>query len=640
MQLKKVRVERFQNVVDSSWVDIEADVTCLVGKNESGKTAFLQALYRLNPGHPRSFNPRDDYPRWRWRRDERAGTVSDTTPISVLFELDEGEVAEVEQLYGVKVLTSRNFTLSRTYDNQFSVNLDVDEEAVVKHFVERLPAQSPKRAAARATRTLQAFLEELDTGAPAEEDDDEEDSQVATVVSEVQEIIDKHGSLISAIGNHLLGKVPRLFYFGSYSQLPGRFSLTKLIGTEETELTDAERTALALLRLAGREAEELTDEDYEHRVAELEASANEITAQVLEYWTQNRDVRVSLEVDKRIEEVNPGQQQVVERYLDVRLNDERHRFTTNFERRSSGFRWFFSFIAAFSEFEEQEEPVVVLLDEPALALHARAQEDFLRFIDERLAPHHQVIYTTHSPFMVQSSKLERVRVVEDRSSRDNPNAGASVSSDVLATDPDTLFPLQAALGYDIGQNLFVSPHNLVIEGTSDLTYLRTVSDHLKSLDRTSLDERWKLVPVGGADKIPTFVALLGGQLEVTVLVDSQTKGVQRLTEFAKRGLLKSHRIVSVAQATDTNEADIEDLFTPGEYLNLYNSALGTSLKVSDIKGSDPILRRIERVAGKFDHVEPADVLLRRRDDLLSKLSDGTLDRFEKLFELLNATMLS
>lgn len=78
-------------------------------------------------------------------------------------------------------------------------------------------------------------------------------------------------------------RTPRFFYFGSYSQLPGRFSLTKLINAADTELTPAEQTALALLHLAGREAEELTDEDYEQRVAELEASANEITDQVLEY---------------------------------------------------------------------------------------------------------------------------------------------------------------------------------------------------------------------------------------------------------------------------------------------------------------------------------------------------------------------
>jgi len=77
--------------------------------------------------------------------------------------------------------------------------------------------------------------------------------------------------------------------------------------------------------------------------------------------------------------------------------------------------------------------VVVLLDQPA------------RFINDRLAPNHQVIYTTHSPFMVETGRLERTRVVEDKGS----DLGAEVSTEALATDRDSLFPLQAALGYDI-----------------------------------------------------------------------------------------------------------------------------------------------------------------------------------------------
>jgi predicted ATP-dependent endonuclease of OLD family len=80
--------------------------------------------------------------------------------------------------------------------------------------------------------------------------------------------------------------------------------------------------------------------------------------------------------------------------------------------RSKGFIWLFSFLAAFSEYVNEGRRII-LLDEPGLNLHAKAQNDLLRFIDDRLAPHHQVIYSTHSLFMIEPTKLDRCRTVED-----------------------------------------------------------------------------------------------------------------------------------------------------------------------------------------------------------------------------------
>jgi predicted ATP-dependent endonuclease of OLD family len=281
--------------------------------------------------------------------------------------------------------------------------------------------------------------------------------------------------------------------------------------------------------------------------------------------------------------------------------------------------------------------VVILLDEPAVGLHARAQADFLRFIRERLAKRNQVIYTTHSPFMVEPGNLERVRMVEDHGKEE----GSTISHEVLSRDPDTLFPLQSALGYDLVQHLFVAEHNLVVEGTSDYTYIRVLSDYLANqAGRVFLDNRWSVVPVGGADAIPTFVVLLGNHLNVTVVVDSRREGHQRLTRLAADGYLAKQRIVLIGDIIQQKLADIEDLFAVEEYLHLYNRAFGASLVSSDLTGSDPIIVRIARHTGvdRFDHGKPADVLLRERDMFLPKLSQDTLKRFEKLFGRINSTL--
>lgn len=192
--------------------------------------------------------------------------------------------------------------------------------------------------------------------------------------------------------------------------------------------------------------------------------------------------------------------------------------------------------------------------------------------------------------MVQSGLLERVRLVEDKGTVE----GTKVSADVNSTDPDTLFPLQGALGYDLAQHLFIGANNLVVEETSDHTYLRVLSDHFRaSGGRESLDDRWSIVPVGGADLVPTFVALFGNHLDLTVLVDA-TVATKKINNLIDQGILQGSRLVTPAMVVGKSDADIEDLFTDQEYIDLVNQAFGTSIKTGDLVGSDPIVRRWAR----------------------------------------------
>ena len=155
-----------------------------------------------------------------------------------------------------------------------------------------------------------------------------------------------------------------------------------------------------------------------------------------------------------------------------------------------------------------------------------------------------------------------------------------------------------------------------------------------------MDERWSIVPVGGADLIPTFVALLGTHLDITILIDAQKAGHQRLSNLAAQGYLAEKRILTVGAVLNRKLADIEDVFVPGDYVALYNRAFGDNLKVEDLTGSDPIVNRIARSQGvnRFDHGVPADELLSHRDEILPTMNDMTLTRFEKLFGMINETL--
>jgi energy-coupling factor transporter ATP-binding protein EcfA2 len=636
MKLVEVQVTNFRNILDSTLVKIEPGITCLVGKNESGKTAFLHALYRLNPSRDGvGFSARQQYPAWLEKQHRREGkNLEEMCPIKAVFELETEDVESFVVRFGGGTLKSARVVVEREYGGSQKFDFEYDETKAVVFILGEVTVPADFKGTAANAHSF-SDLDELNETLKA--NGGETCTAASQEIEEVRgRVLRKSVTLEDALVSALAELTPKFFYFDEYSTLRADIKIRELLQKDRKALSDEEATSRSLLELAGAENEYLLNVDYEIRKRELENVATSITQDVLKYWTTNQYLRAFFDITQiNVPAPHPGGQQSVLDELKIRLWDDRHFLSLRFDERSSGFRWFFSFLAGFSKYEHSKQPIIILLDEPGLGLHARAQHDFLTFIEERLAKRCQVIYTTHSPFLVQPAHLERARLVQD----EGRDVGARVTSDVLTTDKDTIFPLQSALGYDLAQHLFIAPHNLVVEGTSDYTYLVVLSDHLKSLRRTGLDERWSIIPVGGADLVPSFVALLGHHLEVTVLLDSRREGNQRLMKLADQGILERNRIITVGEILGTKLGDIEDLFAPDEYLTLYNEAFGAALRSVDLKGTDPIVSKIARSVGieRFDHGRPADVFLRKRDAVLKALSAATLDRFEELFKKLNAT---
>lgn len=636
LHLKSFRVRKFRNILDSGAIAVDDAVTCLVGMNESGKTAILSALYRINPVGEANFNEQQDYPRWLLSKDRRADAVKDAVPIEATFTLDHSDLLAVESALGDGVVGADGLIISRKYGSaRTSWHVPRDTKRAVQNLLDRLDLRK---------KTIDRFghVDDLDgiEAVCAELAGDESDGQLERTKEEVARIRERLASLPGdtvwdVIVVILKPRLPRFFYFSDYSQLQGRIDVTALANDNAEVGSSAAQTARALLRLAETTPNALAEDDYEDRKSELEAVGHELTREVFEYWKQNENLRVQFDIDRQIEQMpgNPQRYQVKKTYLDIRVEDTRHAFTNNFSQRSSGFRWFFSFLAAFTEFETRKEPVVVLLDEPGMTLHGRAQGDFLRFINERLAIAAQVVYTTHSPFMVETDKLARVRIVEDG----GPDTGATVTQEALEVRDGSLFPLQAALGYDIAQHFFIGSTNLLVEGPSDFVYLDALSRRLSGQGRTGLDERWRILPTGGASNIPAFVSLMGQNLDVTVLVDSGTEGADRLDRAVDAARLKRNRIIQVREITTRRHSDIEDLFEVSDYLTLFNKAFGTAFTAEQLGHGDRVVKRLADAYKPYSHHAPADAML-RHPDLLDGVSEETLANFEKLFERINSTI--
>ena len=401
---------------------------------------------------------------------------------------------------------------------------------------------------------------------------------------------------------------------------------------------------MSFLKLGSGTPEDFNDSaNHERLIRELENTANGISDEVFHYWSQNEELSVELKVMEPEAGAEPPLDQGP--IFHVRVHNRRHRVSVPFDERSRGFVWFFSFVAYFSELDAAKtSDLIVLLDEPGLALHATAQGDLLRYMEERLAPEHQVIYTTHSPFMIDATHIERARTVMDVD-----NEGTKVSSEVFRVDDETVFPLQAALGYTLTQTLFIGPKNLLLEGPSDLIYLDILDDDLRQHDLTPIDDDVTRVPVGGAGKLSTFVSLIGSnQLNMAVLVDSSTKDAEAVERLQQAQKLKKGALIHMSDITGEPECDIEDLFDPAFYLDLVNRAYakeldGSPLTLADLpkkagritKKINGALARRKIAGGVLNHYRPAVVLLRNQADLVPTIDDATRERFSNLAERVN-----
>ena len=653
MKLTKVHITNFQSIHDSTEFEV-GNVTCLVGKNEAGKTALLKALYRLNPvvETEGDYNSTDDYPRRDvsdYEADVETGRIEPARVIKATYMLEADDIEAVEDVFGPECLVDEapSVILTKGYSNKRCFNrLKVNQDEGIRYWIEN----------AELTQSVQDRLSDSDSlkGMVDVLTQSEQTETVQELLSILQNTLE-HNFAHAVYNRYLRSRVPKFLYFDEYYQLKGQDNLDSLrTRISQNALESSDHPLIGLIDLAGIDLDRIADPGRtENLLNRLEAAENRLTQQMLSYWSQNRHLRMTFDIRAALPEDPENMRSGTNIW--ARVRDTKHMVSTGLGTRSRGFVWFFSFLAWYSQLQRKGENLILLLDEPGLSLHAKAQGDLLRYFEEALEPNHQLLYTTHSPFMVDPQQFSRVRIVQDRSIEENEDdlpeedQGTKVTTEVLDATADSLFPLQGALGYEIYQTLFIGPNNLVVEGVSDLLYIQTISELLQSMGKDGLSTDWTVTPVGGSDKVPTFVALIGAQqnLNVAVLVDYQKKDQQVIQNLYKRRLLDQSHVVTFADFVSASEADIEDMFEPPFYLTLVNGVYGSTVSESDIPAGHPrIIRRLERFfensplssGERFNHFRPARYFADKVSALGSQLSDTELDRFQKAFDKLNSLL--
>lgn len=653
MKLIKAHVTNFRSIEDSGEFSVE-QVTSLVGKNEAGKSAILLALAALHPhaSTPVTLDKERDYPRRHLTAYAQRHNGFDAIAVSTTWQLTSEELDVVRKQLGDGVLRSPIVKITRHYNGVPHWTLDIDNQRAINNLLSDKGFDEAQLTSLRAAKDITDLAAKIST--------------IPTLSAPQQQLVEwakGQKSLVDYIYALLLPFFPTFMYFSNYDRMDGAVQFDQLqqlqaAGTLKQDEYSGGRLFLEFMQYAGVPlAEILNIRTYETFNAKLQGASNNITDQILEYWTQNPDLEVRVDVSSaKPEDKPPFNTGTIGR---ARIYNGLHRVDTPFSERSAGFVWFFSFLVKFAQVKSEKRPVVLLLDEPGLTLHGKAQADLLRYFDEKLAPHHQIIYSTHSPFMVASDKLMSSRIVEDQVETKGPRRishGTKVREDVLSSDPDTLFPLQGALGYEITQSLFIGKDTLLVEGASDILYLQALSQVLKSRKRTGLNPRWVICPTGGIGNIRAFVSLFGGKkLDIAVLADQTKKDAKKLEELRRSEILRSGRVFTISDFSGKEESDIEDLFEPEVFISIINSAYElpdanklTTKALDDadkstarlVKKAEAAFKVMPETIPTFDHFTPSAWLIRNTSALdgSKKPIELTLARAEKLFESLNATL--
>lgn len=653
MKLKEFRVREFRSIWDSGPVAIDDQVTCLVGKNEAGKTALLTALYRTNPIIPEhaAFDETYDYPKREvedYRFAVENGDRDEAVIVEALYELEDSDVEAVEAIFGPKVLRDKTFTRKTCYGKANSKFwLVADDDAARKHLANNPALPDELKETLKGAAGWDAFAAALDAAEATE--------MVKALKGTVAKVREK--GFASYIFNSLIWPhAPKYLYFDEYYQMKGQSNLNALIAREDKkQLEDSDYPLIGLINLARLDHRQLVvAKNTTELKNKLEGAGNHLTGRIVKYWSQNKHIQMRFDVRDAKPEDPPDMRQGINVWGEV--YDTVHWAHTPLGTRSRGFVWFFSFLAWYEDIKRQKQNVILLLDEPGLSLHGRAQADLLRYFEAELSAH-QLLYTTHSPFMIDPTKFGRVRIVQDlgidaKEPLPKDQDGTKVLTNVFDATDDSLFPLQGALGYEIQQTLFIGPNALVVEGPADMLYLRAVSAQLERESRTGLSESWVITPVGGSGKVPAFVALLAPQkgLNVATLLDIQNSDRALIEDLYKKKLLKKKQVATYGDFAGKGETDVEDMFERDFYVRLVNAEFAKELKTpidpATLNAKEPrTLRAIEAhlesnplKSGSFGHYRPARYFSENAATLWPQVSDATKDRFEAAFKHLNVLL--
>jgi len=501
LRLRRFRIRAFRCIHDSGDVTV-GDLAAFVGRNESGKTTILQGLILLN---------RDEIVSDLDLCDEMVEELKSEIKVAEgVFELNEHEREFVKEKFpSLDIKRLKIFRTNKNPEIQYdfedgkigeeqntnlrswqSITSDLQNfiDTIPNHIQERLDTDffqlsSPPKTIGGFKKDLQIF-----------------DESIKSVASEEEEVVSEWNGLYPKILENSDGFLntserleleefikdnlhPRIVYFSDYKKILGNINLQDYLhgvksstsgNVEYVEEFDRVETVRNLFYLAELELDKL--EEYQNSPSKLikllNQASKKLTSRLNPAW-KGEPIHVELRF-------NPGN------IMSVIISDvHRDGTITNtglLNRRAEGFKWTFSFIINFAAETQRSElkEAILLLDEPARNLHPTQQRGISDML-KNLAGTNQVLYATHSPFMIFDYTPGNLLVVE----LERKNHLSKIYYEYWKADDATLIPIlyglsrglvESTVDREIGSN---SRPIIIVETMSDTMYLNAFDKFLQ-----------------------------------------------------------------------------------------------------------------------------------------------------------------
>lgn len=567
ISIESIKIENYRSILDSGEIKVDNRVIALAGKNESGKTNILKSLMSFYSG---KFDE-DDFP---------VSKMDKVPCISIRFNASKEYIEEKLQLKNIYLKSNYKYTIKAYSNNTYKISGDIITEIYGKTLFNQI-------------NQAEKLITRPEADSLAVELLNNNNIEINEILAEKVKSIKERPELLNNIKNvivslkekmNMRNLIPKFEYFDSFDNiLPDEIDTSEVLSTDFKNKYPAIVYLLKKLNVGLDQFKQDVTGNKRSHLRTFEDYSDIITEDYNNVYLQDK---IRLRIDKDGNKV----------FFRIYDNKE-DRLDKKPSQRSQGFQWFFAFYLMLNSIDEE---TIILVDEPGLYLHAKAQSDILKFFNKEIQ--NQIIYTTHSPYLIDIDRIDSLKLVV----KDNENGTKIINKYYNCDDQDTLTPVITAIGYDVSHSPigFEKTNNVITEGITDRFYLLAF---FKLLDKKDVAG---VIPATGASNIKNLCSIaLGWNINFKMLFDDDSGfrnarlGLSKL--FANKEEMENHIIMAF------KDGSIEDIFSKNDSINynisknskvesafnFYNKVMKEEIKKNDLE--DETIKNIENLLEKI-----------------------------------------